>query len=288
MMNKCLQILLPVSLLALSGCDQLQTPRDAAPTPAADQVAPDASSAAPTDTVVATVNGTAITQSVVDVYTAQRKTRQPAGDANDRDAIIEELVNLELMRQEGLSKGLDSQPEIMATLDQQRRTVLAGAAIKNFMQTNPVSDEQVRQLYDTQIAVPATEYQARHILVETRETAEQVIGLLDEGRDFAELAKEKSTGPTGKNGGSLGWFSSKQMVAPFSAAVATMEKGNYSKEPVQTQFGWHVILLEDSRESTPPPFEDVRDRLKIAVTNQQLQQHIQQIRQSAQVEISAE
>jgi peptidyl-prolyl cis-trans isomerase C len=286
-MNRYLQILLPVSLLVLSGCDQLQTPRDTAPG-ASGQAAAGATSAAPTGAVVATVNGTAITQSVVDVYTAQRKARQPAGDADDRNAIIEELVNLELMRQESLSKGLDSQPEIVATLDQQQRTVLAGAAIKNFMQTNPVSDEQLRQVYDTQIGVPSTEYNARHILVETKEAAEQVIGLLGEGRDFAELAKEKSTGPTGKNGGSLGWFSSKQMVAPFSEAVATMEKGAYSKEPVQTQFGWHVILLEDSRESTPPPFEDVKDRLKMAVTNQQLQQHLQQVRQSAQVDIAAE
>jgi len=284
-MNRYLQILLPLSLLALGGCDQLQTPRDAAPA-ASGQAA--ASKAAPAGAVVATVNGTAITQSVVDVYTAQRKARQPAGDEDDRNAIIEELVNLELMRQESLSKGLDSQPEIVATLDQQQRTVLAGAAIKNFMQTNPVSDEQLRQVYDTQIGVPSTEYNARHILVETKEAAEQVIGLLGEGRDFAELAKEKSTGPTGKNGGSLGWFSSKQMVAPFSEAVATMEKGAYSKEPVQTQFGWHVILLEDSRESTPPPFEDVKDRLKMAVTNQQLQQHLQQVRQSAQVDIAAE
>ena len=286
-MNKCLQILLPVSLLALNGCDQLQTPRDAGTTPAKQAVAGTASTT-PAGAVVATVNGTVITQSVVDVYTTQRKARQPASDAGDRNAIIEELVNLELMRQEGLDKGLDSQPEIIATLDQQQRTILAGAAINNFIQNNPVSDEQLRQLYDTQIGVPSTEYNARHILVETKEAAEQVIGLLDSGSDFAELAKEKSTGPTGKNGGSLGWFSSQQMVAPFSAAVATMEKGSYSKEPVQTQFGWHVILLEDSRESTPPPFEDVKDRLKMAVTNQQLQQHIQQVRESAEIEIPAE
>ncbi len=286
-MNIFLKILLPVSLLTLSGCDQLQTPRDVATT-AAGQAAADISSAAPTGAVVATVNGTAITQSVVDVYTAQRKARQPASDAGDRNAIIEELVNLELMRQQGLSKGLASQPDIQATLDQQKRTILAGAAIKDFMQNNPVSDEQVKQLYDTQVGVPSMEYNARHILVETSETAEEVIALLDSGSDFAELAKEKSTGPTGKNGGSLGWFSSNQMVAPFSEAAAALEKGSYTKEPVQTQFGWHVILLEDSRESTPPPFEDVKDRLKIAVTNQQLQQHIQQVRQSAKVEISAE
>jgi peptidyl-prolyl cis-trans isomerase C len=276
-----------MSLLALNGCDQLQTPRDTATTPA-DQTVTGTASTTPTGAVVAMVNGTAITQSVVDVYTAQRRARQPAGDADDTNAIIEELVNLELMRQEGLGKGLDSEPEIVATIDQQHRTILAGAAIKDFMQNNPVSDEQVRQLYDTQIGVPSTEYKARHILIETKETAEQIIGLLDDGRDFAELAKEKSTGPTGKNGGSLGWFSANQMVAPFSEAVATMDKGVYTKEPVQTQFGWHVILLEDSRESTPPPFEDVKDRLKMAVTNQQLQQHLQQVRQSAQVDIAAE
>lgn len=278
-MKKSLCVLLTASLFTASGCDQLQTPREAATA---------AETPAPQGTVLATVNGTPITQPVFDVYTAQRKTSHPGNAEEDQAAILEELINLELMRQEGVSKGLNTSQEVLATLDQQQRTLIASAAIKDFMQNNPVSDETLQQLYDAQVGKPGTEYNARHILVKSKEEAEAIIKELDGGADFEALAKEKSTGPSGASGGQLGWFSAAQMVKPFSDATAQLEKGSYTKEPVQTQFGWHVILLEDSRESTPPAFDEVKDRLKIMVANQQLQQHLKQIRESANVEIAGQ
>ena len=113
----------------------------------------------------------------------------------------------------------------------------------------------------------------------------EIIKMLDEGGDFVELAKEKSTGPSGPQGGELGWFNVGQMVKPFSDATAKLEKGNYTRTPVKTQFGWHVIRLEDTREGTPPPFEDVKDRLRIMLANQKLQQHVEQVRSAAQIDI---
>ena len=101
---------------------------------------------------------------------------------------------------------------------------------------------------------PPKEFKARHILVETQSEANSIVAELEGGANFAELAKTKSTGPSGPNGGDLGWFSPNQMVQPFSQAVAALEDGAFSKTPVQTQFGWHVILREDSREATPPTF----------------------------------
>jgi len=251
------------------------------------QLAEYVSSLVPEGPVVATVNGAPIMKSVLDIYGAQRKANQGEGEPVDDQEILNEVISLELMRQEGVSEGLNTSPTIIATMDQQTRTLLAGAAIRGYVQKNPVTDEQVRAVYDKEIGKPGTEYNARHILVKTREDAEEIIHELDKGGDFSALAKEKSTDTSASEGGELGWFSSDRMVQPFADAVAGLKKGSYTEEPVQTQFGWHVILLEDTRESTPPAFDDIKDRLKVLVANQQLQKHIQQVRESAKIEINA-
>jgi len=269
-----------LAVLALvAGCDKLPSAGQT------DATAPAATAPAVEGVVVATVNGTPLTQSVLDVYTAMRKSQSTNPDDNNQEATLNELIALELMRQESISKGLNALPMVVAALDQQERTALAGAAIKDFMNSNPVSDEAAKELYDAQIGKPGKEYNARHILLENEEDAKAVIAQLDGGADFSELAKEKSTGPSGSSGGKLGWFGAGQMVAPFSEATAKLEKGEYTKEPVQTQFGWHVIILDDVRESTPPPFEDVKDRLKMLLANQQLQQHVEELKKSATIEI---
>jgi peptidyl-prolyl cis-trans isomerase C len=271
--------LVPLLLFALNGCDQLQTPQ---------QTTTASAVPVPEGPVIATVNGAPIMKSVLDIYGAQRKANQGEGEPVSDQDILNEVISLELMRQEGVSKGLDTSPTIVATMDQQTRTLLAGAAIRDFVQKNPVTDEQAREVYDKEIGQPATEYNARHVLVKTREEAEEVIHELDKGGDFSALAKEKSTDTSASQGGELGWFSGAQMVQPFAEAVAGLEKGSYTKEPVQTQFGWHVILLEDTRESTPPAFDDIKDRLKVLVANQQLQRHIQQVREAAKIDITGQ
>jgi peptidyl-prolyl cis-trans isomerase C len=280
-MRSLLTLMIPLSLLALQGCDQLQTPRDSLGGNGS------GGSAALAGPVVATVNGTALTQPVLDAYAAQRRAAAPGAEGADDKAILNELINLELMRQEGISKGLDGRPAVAALLDQQQRAVLARAAIQDFTATNPVSDDMVRQLYDSQLGVPGTEYKASHILVKSKDEAVAIIAELDSGADFAETAKAKSTGPSGPNGGQLGWFAPAQMVKPFSDAAAQLDKGSYSKEPVETQFGWHVILLEDSRESTPPAFDEVKERLKLAMANQLLQKHLQDVRAAADIVVTA-
>jgi peptidyl-prolyl cis-trans isomerase C len=279
-MKKPVYLLVPILLFTLYGCDQLQTSHPSATATAT--AAP-----VPEGPVIATVNGAPIMKSVLDIYGAQRKASQGEEKPVDDQEILNEVISLELMRQEAVKEGLETTPTIVATMDQQTRTLLAGAAIREFVKNNPVTDEQARQVYDKEIGKPGTEYKARHILVNTREEAEEVISELDKGGDFSALAKEKSTDTSAPEGGDLGWFSTAQMVQPFADAVAGLEKGSYTKEPVQTQFGWHVILLEDSRESTPPAFDDIKDRLKVLVANQQLQKHIQEVREKAKIEINA-
>jgi peptidyl-prolyl cis-trans isomerase C len=279
-MNYRHYLVLIASMAVVSGCDQMQSGNRT-----------DSGNTAATGTpvvegvVIATVNNSPLTQDVLDIYATQRKAQGGEEQANSEEAILNELISLELMRQDSVNKGLNTQPFVVAAIDQQTRTALAGAAIKDFMANNPVSDEAAKTVYDEQIAIAGKEYSARHILVDDEETANEVIKLLDSGSDFSELAKEKSTGPSGPSGGKLGWFGADQMVKPFSDATAALEKGAYTKTPVQTQFGWHVIILDDVRESSPPPFDDVKDRIKLLLANQQLQQYVEKMKSSAVIDI---
>ncbi len=233
--------------------------------------------------VLATVNGTPITENTVNLYMEQRQRRSPGSPA-DKQAVLEEIISLELVRQDGLAQGVDKSPEVQAQIDLQRRAVVASAAFQKQLAKNPITDEELKALYDEKVQT-GDEYKARHILVKDKETAEKLIDELDKGADFSELAKQNSTGPSGKNGGDLGWFAPKSMVKPFSDAVIGMEKGSYTKEPVKTQFGWHIILLEDSRQPSPPPFEQVKPQLEMMTRNQRVQDYIQSLRSNADVQI---
>ena len=261
---------------ALAGCDQLQSTGKNASTATVAAI-PD------TSAVIATVNGTPITEAMIDLYEEQMQGRRP-GPQMDRATILEEVINLELASQNGSKEGIDKDTHIQLQVEQQRRAVIATAAIQKYLDANPITDEELQKIYDEQVP-KGNEYKARHILVDDEEQAKKLIAELDKGADFSELAKKNSTGPSGKSGGELGWFSPKQMVAPFSEAVAKLEKGSYTKEPVQTQFGWHVIILDDVRESTPPSFEQVKPQLQAFVQKQRVQSYINGLRQGAQIDM---
>jgi peptidyl-prolyl cis-trans isomerase C len=236
--------------------------------------------------VVATVNGVPITERMLTAYQQQRNSRRPNDPTGtDREAVLQELINLELARQAGVEQGLDEQPEVALQLEQQRRAVIAAATIQRQLEQNPVSDAELKKLYEDNVG-SGKEYRARHILVEDEATARQLIKELDQGADFSELAKEHSTGPSGKTGGELGWFSAGQMVEPFAAALTDMEKGTYTKEPVKTQFGWHIIMLDDARESSVPAFEQVKSQLRMMAQNQRVQSYVAELRRDADIEIS--
>jgi peptidyl-prolyl cis-trans isomerase C len=271
----------------VSACDQVsQSPQDRAATKPGAAVSASISRVQDDTPVVVTVNGTDITEAMVTVYEQQRARRAGMQGQQDRGAIMEELISLELARQDALDNALNNKPDVAIQIDQQARTVLAAAAIQGYLEKNPITDEELQQVYDEKVGSPGSEYKARHILVEDKEAAEKLIAELDKGADFAELAKEHSTGPSGKNGGDLGWFSADQMVAPFSEATAKLKKGEYTKTPVQTQFGWHVIMLEDSRESTPPSFEQVKPQLRAFVQNQRVQAYVDGLKREATIVVA--
>jgi peptidyl-prolyl cis-trans isomerase C len=234
---------------------------------------------------LATVNGKAITQLTFDTYSKLRGSK--AQDPKNREAVVNELISRELMYQEALKQGLEKDPDLQMQLELQRQELLIGALVRKEIGANPPSEAELKDAYNQAVqGAGGKEFKARHILVKTEDDAKNAIAELNKGADFAELAKKLSTGPSGPNGGDLGWFSEKQMVPEFSAAVAKMEKGKFTETPVKTQFGWHVILLEDSREIEPPAFEDVKDQVRKAVQNQKLMAYIEQLRSRAKISVN--
>lgn len=187
----------------------------------------------------------------------------PQDPQQAQNQIISELVTTVLLSEEAKKLGLSDRTEVKDAIAMYTRIVLRDAALSELMKQQTVSDDELKAAYEkTHKESKSVEYKARHILVADETKAKELIGKLDGGADFAELAKENSTGPTGKDGGDLGWFSADMMVKPFGDALVAMEKGKYTKEPVKTQFGWHVIMLEDSRDQEPPTLESVKPQLE--------------------------
>jgi peptidyl-prolyl cis-trans isomerase C len=210
------------------------------------------------DTVLATVNGQDIT---VGHLIAARATLPEQYNQVPAEALFDGIL-LQLIQQTALAQTVESLPPLVSlTLENEARSLRAGEAIERDLQ-GAVTDEDVQAAYEASIAdfEPQEEYNASHILVETEEEAIAVKETLDGGADFAATAREKSTGPSGPGGGELGWFGTGMMVPPFEAATIALEVGEIS-DPVQTQFGWHVIKLNDTRKNTPPTLDESRETL---------------------------
>lgn len=235
---------------------------------------------------VAVVNGKYIPKSTLDNLEKELSSRGQA-QAFPKEKIVEELIQREILVQDALQKHLDQSPEVIQRLEETKKTLLTQANVQDFIKNNPVTDAEIKAEYDKEIgSANNTEYKARHILVKTEGEAKKIIVQLDKGGDFAKLANKHSLdGKESQNGGDLGWFSANQMVEPFSKAVIALEKGKYTHTPVQTQFGWHVILREDSRTQTPPPLDAVKDQLVPFLQRKKVQDMLEQKRKEAKVEI---
>ena len=232
---------------------------------------------------IKTINGVDLDSSVVDFYIESR-TQQPASevDPQARAALLNELTDIYLISTQTRANELAESERVKAQAELQYRGLLAQAVAADFVERNQASDEDIAGEYAAYAAQfeqqPPKEYKARHILLEDEADAAALIVQLDEGADFAELASTHSVGPTKSSGGDLGWFAAENMAQPFGEAVVAMEDGKYSEQPVQTQFGWHVILREDSRDASPPTLESLRDAIKQRVEQQKLQHYIESLR----------
>lgn len=239
------------------------------------------------DPVVATVAGVEILASELELAEGDldpQFARLP--DDQRKVAALAAVIDIKTLARKAEAEKLDETDEFKKLMAFQRDRALHNAIFKSAV-VDPVSDADIKARYDKEIAAtpPEEEISARHILLKTEDEAKAVIAELDGGKDFAELAKEKSTGPSAGQGGDLGYFSKGQMVPEFEAAAFALKKGEYAKEPVETQFGWHVIKLEDRRETTPPAFEEVADQVRQVVMRERYADLLKTAREETKIEV---
>jgi peptidyl-prolyl cis-trans isomerase C len=236
-------------------------------------------------TILATVNGKVISRAELDAFAAQRKNNKPEQQQNSAN-LLREMISREVLIQNATEAGMDKRPEFIAELTRHRDDLLINTLLQKHLAEHPFTEEQLQEAYQQQISqMDLSEYRARHILSDSEVQATEIIKELDAGADFIDLAKKRSTGPSAPKGGDLGWFRGQSMVAPFAAAVKGMKKGSYSQKPVQTRFGWHVILLEDVRELKPPAYDKLKGQLQNMLSNQALNAYVADLRQNADIEI---
>lgn len=262
------------SLLTLSACNADESAKTAAP--------------ATKDAAAAIVNGTTISKNRVDLLVKQRAGMGQPDNAETRKAIIDQLAMQLLVSQEALKKGLDKNPEVIDQIDLTKQSILANAFVQDYIKNNPVSDDVLKAEYDKiKAQMTGNEYKARHILVEKEADAKDIIAKLKkDSKAFEKLAKEKSKDPGSKaQGGDLGWFDVRSMVPEFGEAVTKLAKGKFTETPVKTQFGYHVIMLEDSRPMQAPPFDQVKPGLSQQVQQQNLKKLVDDLKAKAKIEV---
>jgi len=248
-------------VLALAGCSK-QADKPAA-----------TAAAAPASPPAITVNGKAISQQTFEFYATQL-ARKPYAELTpeDREQIRENLARIELFSQEAEKNGLANEPEVAAAIEISRLQIIQQATAQKLSKDSAPTEAELRAEYETQLAsMPNVELRARHIVVSGEDVAQKVIGRLKGGADFAGLAKQMSTHKqSAAQGGELGWFPPNAMGPEFGTAVSLLKKGEITPQPVQTRMGWHVVQLEDTRDSTPPAFDQVREQLSKFVLTKKL------------------
>jgi len=238
--------------------------------------------------IAATVNGTAINQSRVELMVKQQASQGQADSAELRKGIIEHLAMQFLLSQEAIKKGLDRNAEVLDQIELTQQSILANAFVQDYFKNGPVTDDQLKAEYEKiKDQTSGNEYKARHILVEKEAVAKDIIAKLKkDSRKFESLAKENSMDPGSKDkGGDLGWFDPRGMVPEFGAAVALLSKGKFTEQPVKSQFGYHVILLEDSRPKQAPSFDQIKPMLRQQVQQQNLKKLLEDTKTNAKIEI---
>lgn len=238
------------------------------------------------EAVAATVNGTPIKQAVIDTFMQQRAAQGMPDTPEVRKAVLEELISREVVRQAAVKEGIDKRPDVQMQMDLARQNILLNAYVQDYVKKHPITDDMIKAEYDKiRAQIGDKQYHARHILVADKKEAEAVIAQLAKGAKFEKLAQQKSKDSSAQNGGDLGWNVPNAYVKPFADALVSLKKGEYTKTPVQSQFGWHVIKLEDVKDA--PKLEEIKPQLVQRLQQQQLQQMAAELRAKAKIEYPA-
>ncbi len=251
------------------------------------QAAAPAVSDTPAVPAVAVVNGTSIPRTDYDAFLKNLLQGKPATDltADQKNQVLDELITMQLVSAQAVKDGLEKEPDVAANLEVVRMRILADAESQKFLKGKEPTDAQLHAEYDSAIAsMDKNEYHAEHILVPTKDKADQLIKKIKAGAKFEDVAKAESTDNSKANGGDLGWFTLAHMVKPFGDAVKALKKGEMTQEPVQTQFGWHIIKLVDTRDVAPPPFDQVKDKVTKAVIQKDLIAYVDDLKKNAKIE----
>lgn len=234
----------------------------------------------------ALVNGVAIPQARVDMRVKAAAAQGQADSPDLRKQIREDLINLEVMAQEATRLGVAKKPEVLQQIELARQSVLAGNYMQDYVKSSPITEDQIKQEYEKQKSkLGDKEYNTRHILVETEAEAKAIIAQLDKKAKFEKLATEKSKDSgSAARGGSLDWASPGSYVPPFANALKNLKKGEYTKSPVQSQFGWHIIRLEDVRDLKAPAYDEVKPQLQQRLQQQLVQKVIADLKAKAKIE----
>ncbi len=237
------------------------------------------------DKSAAVVNGVVIPQSRVEMDIKGAESQGRADSPELRQAIRDDLINREVIAQAAIKEGLDKTPSVIDQMAIAKQTVLVSAFIQDNLKKNPITTEQLKKEYDNYKAqLGDKEYNVSHILVKTQAEAKEIIAKLDKKVKFEKLAKESLDAGSAAHGGSLGWTVPKSLVEPFANALLNLKKGEYTKEPVQTQFGWHVIKLDDVRPLKAPTFEEMKPKLEQHLQQQAIQKTVADLRAAAKIE----
>jgi peptidyl-prolyl cis-trans isomerase C len=234
------------------------------------------------ETVV--VNGKTIPKSRIETLVAGQMAQGQPDTPELRKAVKEELVRREVLVQAATAKGIDKKSDVQTQIDMARQQVIIGAYLQDYVKSNPPSDAQIRQEYEAiKARVGDKEYKARHILLQKEDEAKAIIAKLNKGEKFEDLAKQSLDPGSKERGGELGWSTPAAYVKPFSDALVALQKGAYTKEPVKTDFGYHVIQLEDSRDLKLPTFEEAKPQISQRMAQQIVEKHVADLRAKAKV-----
>lgn len=232
-----------------------------------------------------TVNGKAIPKVRADTLIAGQMAQGQPDSPELRKAVAEELVRREILTQESMKKGFDKKPEVLAQMELARQGVLIGAYLNDYVRSNPVTEDQIKKEYESiKAKLGSTEYKARHILVDKEDEAKALIDKLKKGEKIDDLAKTSKDPGSKDRGGDLGWANPASFVPPFAAAMVKLGKGKFTEVPVKSDFGWHVIQLEDTRELKLPTLDEAKGQISQQLQQRVVQAHIEDLRSKAKVE----